>query len=387
MIDRIVNQNIRYRIFQRLFLRGPATGIIVAVVNKARRFQARRATGPSSLILFVTNRCQMACPFCFYRNSLNHGETALSLDEITRLAGSLKTVRRLNLTGGEPFLREDLVEIVRIFRKACKVTYLNIPTNGMRTDVIADQILGILDTTTLPHVKVQISVDALGADHDQLRKTGGAFDKAVDTLTTLRKICNEYPRLSVEIAANVTTLLMANIKEFVSFFSTFNVPVKFSIIRDGAIVFPRGLPKVAANPYHTEVNSELYPTLESLKTFYSTLESLNQNSPYQFWCKIQQIKFKQSLRILERGQRLFPCYAGMVEAVIYHTGDVSLCEYTPPVGNLREYDFDFSRLWHSADADRGRRKIQSCSCIHGCHLLTSLSYDDKTLTSLFSFRG
>lgn len=384
MIEHIIQQNFWYRNLQRLVLGGPPAGTAVAVANKIRRFLAHRAKSPSSLVLFVTNRCQMACPFCFFQNSLNRGDSELSLEEITKLATSLKTIRRLSLTGGEPFLRKDLTDICRAFRRACPLTYLNIPTNGMLTGSIADQVLGILDTVALTHFKVQISLDALGSSHDRLRNTPRAFDRALDTLAALRQISRKHPRFTVEIAANVNTLLITEIKEYVSFFSSYKVPLKFSIIRDGSMVTPIGISGAGTNPHHTEVTGQFYPTLDQLKSFYTSLEGLNRYGAYPFWSTTQRLKFKYSLDILEKRCRLFPCYAGSVEAVIYHTGEVGLCEYTPPVGNLRDFDLNFNLLWHSAEAGRLRNSIQSCACIHGCNLLTSLSYDDKSLTAILS---
>jgi MoaA/NifB/PqqE/SkfB family radical SAM enzyme len=139
-----------------------------------------------------------------------------------------------------------------------------------------------------------------------------------------------------------------------------------------------------SNPHHTRVTGKFFPTLEQLEEFYSTLKNLNQKASYRFWSKTQQIKFKESLNILKRRRRLFPCYAGLVEAVVYHTGEVGLCEYTPPIGNLRDTAFDFNRLWYSAEANRLRQSIQSCACIHGCNLLTSLGYDDKSVAAILS---
>ena len=52
-------------------------------------------------------------------------------------------------------------------------------------------------------------------------------------------------------------------------------------------------------------------------------------------------------RTQEAQQAQMTCYAGTAGGVIYDEGTVSSCENLPPVGNLREFDWDFGKLWRS----------------------------------------
>ena len=72
---------------------------------------------PFSVLLQVTNRCNMRCTFCdFPLNAVSQGEE-LSLDDYRSLASQLCGLGRflVSIEGGEPFARTDLIDIVRIF--------------------------------------------------------------------------------------------------------------------------------------------------------------------------------------------------------------------------------------------------------------------------------
>ena len=64
----------------------------------------------SYLILYVTNRCNFKCNFCFYHAEVEKGRkpNELSTAEIQRFSETLGPIIQLSLTGGEPFLRDDL---------------------------------------------------------------------------------------------------------------------------------------------------------------------------------------------------------------------------------------------------------------------------------------
>src|SRR5579883_2966924 len=87
-----------------------------------------------SLFLFVTSRCNSLCRTCFYFDKLNSRDD-LTFDEIATIAATAPPFRKLWLSGGEPFLRERLAEIVALFTKR-GVRNVNLPTNGLLPDKI-----------------------------------------------------------------------------------------------------------------------------------------------------------------------------------------------------------------------------------------------------------
>ncbi len=88
---------------------------------------------PMSLVHFITNRCNARCSFCFIDfNNPDTFKDELSLDEINKLTKSLgKSLLNVNLTGGEPFARKDIIDIAKIYLKNTTIQSLYITTNAI----------------------------------------------------------------------------------------------------------------------------------------------------------------------------------------------------------------------------------------------------------------
>ncbi|NTV29716.1 MAG: radical SAM protein [Candidatus Omnitrophica bacterium] len=342
-----------------------------------RRFQASRSSTPRNIVIFITNRCQLRCGACFYRRELNDSVPLLTLDEIRRLAGSLKHAPRIVLTGGEPFLREDIDEICRILNKYAGVKNISINTNGFMPDSIVDSVGRILRGSRLDALKLQLSVDGLKAGHDTFRGAEGSFAQAVATLKALKAIQRTHRNFFIEIASLVNRTLLNDIRDFIEYFQEFEVPMKFSVIRSSDNG-TWGLPQDEVSGLAAGADPA-YPDIDELLRFQTVVRELNNACRYKFWTEFQQLKFEHTLRALKDRQRALPCYAGIVDAVIYHNGEVAFCENTLPVGDLRDSAFDLRALWSSARARLLRGKIKNCVCTHGCNILTSMAYDDETL--------
>ena len=110
----------------------------------ASRFLTRRY--PFQVTHFVTGRCNARCNHCFYWKSLNKGTNELSLGEINRISKSMPNFFSLMLTGGEPFLRDDLSAIAHIYYRNNRIKNLGIPTNGLLPEKIYSTAKNILDT-------------------------------------------------------------------------------------------------------------------------------------------------------------------------------------------------------------------------------------------------
>ena len=64
------------------------------------------------LIFFVTSKCNAKCDFCFYWEQLNR-QGDLTVDEIRQISATMPRFQRLLFSGGETFMRKELVEIVK----------------------------------------------------------------------------------------------------------------------------------------------------------------------------------------------------------------------------------------------------------------------------------
>jgi MoaA/NifB/PqqE/SkfB family radical SAM enzyme len=103
---------------------------------------------------FVTSSCNAKCRHCFY--PINQRKNELTLDEIKRFLDSMPPIRLLLFSGGEPFLRKDLPEIIRAYYERTQFFTASIPTNGYSASRIGAMIERIC--TISPDLHLGVSV-------------------------------------------------------------------------------------------------------------------------------------------------------------------------------------------------------------------------------------
>lgn len=317
---------------------------------------ALRPRTPPFLILFVTRRCQMRCRHCFDA-AAEHGGTDLSLDELDQLSRQLGPVRALMLSGGEPFLRDDLDALCRLFIRRNRVRVLSIPTNGYDADRICGATERILAANPRVRLTLNLSLDGLTDTHDAVRRVPQAFARAMATAERLQPLRRAHPRLTLTFVA---TLCQANIGE---------LPELARLVKDRfdanlEISLLRGEP--ADKTFALPPPDTLFDTLDRLERPGRGLNG-----------RVQRCFRDLRRQTLLQRRQVVPCLAGHLLGVVYANGDVACCELLPAVGNLRESTFD--AIWHGERAVAQRRSIaaRACTCTHECFLWPSLVYSWK----------
>ena len=304
---------------------------------------------PIQFTFFLTRRCNAKCPFCFYISKQNEAVSAsseLSIDEIERIAPQLGKLLWLAFSGGEIFLRSDLVEITKLFYKINKPAIILLPTNGLLQDTIYRNVEAILRACPNSSVVVKLSLDGPEAVHDELRGVPGSFQKTLNTCSALGELIDKYPNF--ELGIN-TVFCQAN-----------------QDLVDGVIDFVQTLPYIKAHTVSLirgEVSRDdlKQVDLEKYKTVIDRLESdlkKRQAAVYGF----RGAKLKAAQDILQRrniyeaalhNKRTSPCYAGKLNLVLTETGNLYPCEdfsEKMKFGNVREAEYDLQKL---VESDQG----------------------------------
>ena len=157
-----------------------------------------RNKNPTYLILYVTGRCNSKCSYCFQWDILNIKDRVkkeLTLNEYILLSKSLGPIEHLTLGGGEPTMRSDLADIVIAFYKYSKVRNISIPTNGIRPDFLENHLEKILLNCPNMTLKISISIDGVGKEHDKLRGVEGNYVRVIESDKVLRKLRSKYENL------------------------------------------------------------------------------------------------------------------------------------------------------------------------------------------------
>jgi len=135
--------------------------------------------GPVGCVVAITYRCNARCTVCDIWKSDARSDDELLPSDYAWLPASLRSV---NVSGGEPFQRDDLVELVSVIESACPKARVVISTNGL-TPARIEQMM-----SEMKHVAVRVSIDAVGEKHDEIRGIPGGYERAIDTVTRLKAL-------------------------------------------------------------------------------------------------------------------------------------------------------------------------------------------------------
>ena len=211
-------------------LPGPGVAFIFKRVNAYRVNKIFARNIPMSLTFFVTDRCNAACDHCFFwkeTDGLTRDE--FSINQIDTLAAGLKGLQQVLLTGGEPFLREDLNQICEKFLHH-GVKFITIPTNGILTRRIVALGTDVARHKNLETLRINISLDGLRDGHDAIRNVPGCYDQALETIHRLKGVSHIYPKLQVSVINTLSQKNISGLKTFIETVNKLNIPLIFSIV-------------------------------------------------------------------------------------------------------------------------------------------------------------
>lgn len=298
-----------------------------------------------NLILFVTSKCNGKCKGCLYSKKLNKAED-LSLDEIEKISQKIGNIRHLMISGGEPFLRDDLPRICKYFIKNNKTKLITIPTNGLMPDKISAQTSKLLKNKDC-HFGIGVSIDGTREKNYHHRGSKFAFSNAIQTYAKLQELCNMNKNLSTRFSSRITKENSEDLIKLNKFLKK-----KFPGCYHSATPI-RG--KIQDNVHKPEPEQYL-KTIKAIKG-----KNLFTNSRQNFMANI-----------LRGNKWPFPCVAGEKIAVIDSDGHVRLCELLEPVGDIRKFDYDYNVVIKNSKSRKQMEEIKTgdCSkgCTHGCFL-------------------
>ena len=165
---------------------------------------------PNYAIVYVDGRCNMHCSFCCYAAMDARNSSNIMPKDWGNTFKRAKSLLHLTITGGEPFLRKDLTEIISEIINNSGVPRVSIKSNGFYLKRIKEYIPELIKRHKNTEFTLSISLDGPKDIHDKVREFKGAYDKVVETINTMaeyRKEKNFFLRLASVLTAETLSLI------------------------------------------------------------------------------------------------------------------------------------------------------------------------------------
>ncbi len=298
---------------------------------------------PTDASIILTYRCPMQCKMCNIWQYPTDRKEEIKASDLR----SLPKLKFINLTGGEPFIREDLIEIVEeCYRHTDRIV---ISTSGW----FEDRVIALAER--FPNIGIRISIEGLSRKNDELRGREGGFDKGLRTLLRLKQMGLKDIGFGCTVSNN-------NSKDMLSLYRlSLSLGLEFATA-------------AFHNSYYFHKDDNVITNRDEVCEDFRTLIDwqLKENHP-KSWFRAY---FNMGLiNYIEGGRRMLPCEAGSANFFIDPWGEVYPCNglekkyWKDSMGNI--HDAPFMEIWTSERADEVRSKV--CTCQKNCWMVGTAS--------------
>jgi len=290
-------------------------------------------------ILVATYRCNARCHMC---NTWKFPTTA-EQEMDPKYYERLPNLKFLNITGGEPFLREELEEIIRIVKPKCK--RICVSTNGYFTErvvALAKKFNG--------EIGIRISLEGLPKANDELRGIPDGFDHGLRTLLQLKHMGMKDIGFGITVSdRNAKDLL-----ELYELAKGLKLEFATAVVHNGY--------------YFHKFDNVIEKKEEVSEAFRQLIRELFKTKRVKNWFRAY---FNHGIiNYVNGGKRLLPCNMGEDMFLVEPWGDIKACNVLDEtMGNIKEADF--WTIWNSERAEEVRKKARNCG--YECWMIGSVS--------------
>lgn len=341
-----------------------------------------------SVFLFVTGRCNAKCAMCFYAEEMDKKEKDLTFDEIKKISETAGEFNRLWISGGEPTLREDLPEIIEMFYRNNHIKDVNIPTNGLKPDRIVEWVTRLRKSCPDANFNVSLSLDGFGKTHDIQRGVPGNFYKALETLKKIDQHFRNDGKVLKNIATVITKYNIEEIQDFMLWVfarfhtSTHTIEAARGMTRDDGV-------KVLTELTLRKIQDDVAPIYSGYaeRMVQDTTGFRKPITRFFYLGFIRTLYNVRASNIDEPTPWGMDCTAGETTLVIDYDGRFRACELREPLGNVKDYGCDISKVM-SSDAMKqeiatiGHGAKANCWCTHGCWITSSVVFNPKKMLGM-----
>jgi len=345
---------------------------ITKIAPKALLFEATRRgwikpVNPLTLTFSVTAACQSRCKTCnigsLYMANPSLAKQNLTLEEIEKIFKALGPIYFFNISGGEPFMRPELAEIIRLACIHLQPRLIHIPTNAIShkfIDKTTRKILEYMELYAHPSTPISIkpSIDGVGAMHDYVRGYPGNFkllEKTIDVLLAIRK---ENPRLHVDLGTVISNLNLHHLDEIEDWVHARGIEsYRHEVAEQRAEFHNLGDPITPPAEIYASLTerfrNKILRNIRGKAFLTRTTEA------------VRVVYYDIAVQILQERRQVTPCYGGISNIHMNFNGEIWPCCVLggdQPMGNVREMDYDIQAVLRSSQAAGARKYIADGNC-------------------------
>lgn len=306
---------------------------------------------PSNVMIATTYMCNSHCRMCNvwskYKKNPKKLKEEMSMNEFIEFVNKNRFLIKIALTGGEPFLRDDLYDMIIFLNE--KGYNTEITTNAILTDKIKSEESKILNNLSgdIPHT-LTISIDGLEKSHDNLRGIKGNFKKAIELLRWCIQQKNKYDFFETSISHTITQNNYLEFPDFFTYFINFGLKpeqITFRLAQTSSYYFE--------NVKSNEISTDFLQIHEQIKKVLDKHTNLKSDIFYQGLLKY----------LRNPNNQVLPCMAALSFCYIDPYWNVYPCmSWTKSIGNLRNFNFDLKKIWNSESMKQSRELIKNEKC-------------------------
>lgn len=289
----------------------------------------------------VTRICNGHCIYCnIWKEKPEDQITVSDVKEGLKPRSLLAEVDRIQITGGEPFLRADIVELCQILKEICPKASFAFETNGLRPDLALKYLLEVREFD--PKVLVNVSIDGFHLIDAILRGDKRHYKLAWKTVSLLRR-----EGFHVGVGSVVTRLNIHDISRFHNFCEEKGITHNWYVVS-------------TSEHYYKNVGTleDVSLTSDNLVS----LEKLSRNEPLTSIGRYVGEYFREKKQIM-------PCFSGFNSFFLASNGNVFPCIHlNRAFGNIKVAPF--GALWNSKYAWAIRKSVvqNECHCFTPCEV-------------------
>lgn len=311
--------------------------------------------------LILTFRCNLKCSSCGSWQVKEHDElTTQEWLSVLRQLGSLDVVKVL---GGEPFVRNDIVEILAGVREIVDPYVMQLTTNGMLTRRTVEAI----ERVAWPGLQLRISIDGLERTHDKGRGVQGSWQKV---MRTARAVAELKARHGFRFGINfsLTNDSVHEVEQMLELADSLGADLIPGVCVDPFLVGTRPPEEYTPRVIFIDDKEAALKAIEHSRAgAHGQLAGLD-----NLWFRL--VTRRTFQRELEGGIQQFTCRELRDLLYLLPNGDVVRCGLDHrPVGNLRRRSFD--EIWFGQEIKEHRCRVDACpGCLQASVQIMSRAY-------------